>query len=175
MYKRQVATSAAPVRSPARELRAFAKISLEPGETRRVELALDRRAFAWYDIELSRWVVSPGDYDVQIGRSAAHIVTEAPLTLAGDVIIPVLSIDSTVEEWFGHPIVGPELGELLAGSLTDGQSEQARNSADWMRMVASMPMRQFTKLMAYRGVRLPADALPRLIELSKGGERPSAS
>ncbi|RSM51852.1 glycosyl hydrolase [Amycolatopsis sp. WAC 01376] len=158
-----VATGAAPVRSPARELRAFAKISLEPGETRRVELALDRRAFAWYDIELSRWVVSPGDYTVQIGRSAAHIVAEAPITLAGDVIIPVLSIDSTVEEWFGHPIVGPKLGELLAG-----QSNRVESSVDWMRMVASMPMRQFTKLMAYRGVELPTDALPRLIELSKG-------
>ncbi|RSN60973.1 glycosyl hydrolase [Amycolatopsis sp. WAC 04182] len=158
-----VATNAAPVRSPARELRAFAKISLEPGETRRVELTLDRRAFAWYDVELSRWVVSPGDYIVQIGRSAAQIVAEAPVTLAGDVIIPVLSIDSTVEEWFGHPIVGPELGKLLAG-----QSNRAESGVDWMRMVASMPMRQFTKLMAYRGVELPTDALPRLIELSKG-------
>ncbi|MFI9456338.1 glycoside hydrolase family 3 C-terminal domain-containing protein [Amycolatopsis sp. NPDC052450] len=158
-----VATNAAPVRSPARELRAFAKISLEPGETRRVELSLDRRAFAWYDIELSRWVVSPGEYTVQIGRSAAQIVAEAPLTLAGDVIIPVLSIDSTVAEWFGHPIVGPKLGELLAG-----QSNRAESGVDWMRMVASMPMRQFTKLTAYRGVELPTDALPRLIELSKG-------
>ncbi|RSN26186.1 glycosyl hydrolase [Amycolatopsis sp. WAC 01416] len=158
-----VATGAAPVRSPARELRAFAKILLEPGETRRVELALDRRAFAWYDIELCRWVVSPGEYTVQIGLSAAHVVAEAPITLAGDVIIPVLSIDSTVEEWFGHPIVGPELGELLAG-----QSNRVESSVDWMRMVASMPMRQFTKLMAYRGVDLPTDALPRLIELSKG-------
>lgn len=158
-----VATDAAPVRTPARELRAFAKISLEPGETRRVELTLERRAFAWYDVELSRWVVSPGDYAVQIGRSAADVVAEASVTLAGDVIIPVLSIDSTVEEWFGHPIVGPELGELLAG-----QGDRPESSADWMRMVASMPMRQFTKLMAYRGVSLPTDALPRLIELSKG-------
>ncbi|MFE6610663.1 glycoside hydrolase family 3 C-terminal domain-containing protein [Amycolatopsis sp. NPDC057786] len=158
-----VATDAAPVRTPARELRAFAKISLEPGETRRVEFTLERRAFAWYDVELSRWVVSPGDYTVQIGRSAADVVAEAPVTLAGDVIIPVLSIDSTVEEWFGHPIVGPELGEMLAG-----QGDRAESSADWMRMVASMPMRQFTKLMAYRGVSLPTDALPRLIELSKG-------
>ncbi|MFI7117513.1 glycoside hydrolase family 3 C-terminal domain-containing protein [Amycolatopsis sp. NPDC049868] len=163
-----VATGAAPVRRPARELRAFTKISLEPGETRRVELALDRRAFAWYDIELSRWVVSPGDYTVQVGQSAARIIAEAPIRLAGDVIIPVLSIDSTVEEWFGHPIVGPELGKLLAG-----QANRAESSADWMRMVASMPMRQFTKLMVYRGVSLPTDALPRLIELSKGGTRPS--
>lgn len=166
-----VASDAAPVRNPARELRAFTKISLEPGEARRVELALDRRAFAWYDIGSSRWVVSPGDYTVQIGQSAAKVVAEAPITLAGDVIVPVLSIDSTVEEWFSHPIVGPELGELLAANLADGQSKQARDSADWMRMVASMPMRQFTKLMAYRGVSLPADALPRLIELSRSGAR----
>ncbi|OLZ49914.1 glycoside hydrolase family 3 C-terminal domain-containing protein [Amycolatopsis keratiniphila] len=163
-----VATGAAPVRRPARELRAFAKISLEPGETRRVELALDRRAFAWYDIELSRWVVSPGDYTVQVGQSVARIVAEAPVRLAGDVIIPALSIDSTVQEWFGHPIVGPELGRLLAG-----QGDRTESSADWLRMVASMPMRQFTKLMVYRGVSLPTDALPRLIELSKGGARSS--
>lgn len=165
-----VATDAAPVRRPARELRAFTKVSLEPGETRRVELDLDRRAFAWYDIELSRWVVSPGDYTVQLGLSAARVVAEAPVRLTGDVIVPALSIDSTVQEWFGHPIVGPELGKVLAG-----QSDRAESSADWMRMVASMPMRQFTKLMVYRGVSLPTDALPRLIELSKGGARPSGS
>ncbi|ANN18309.1 glycosyl hydrolase [Amycolatopsis orientalis] len=163
-----VATGAAPVRSPARELRAFTKVFLEPGETRRVELTLGRRAFAWYDIELSRWVVSPGEYTVQIGRSAAQIVAERPITLAGDVIVRVLSLDSTVEEWFGHPVAGPELGELLAASLPAGQSRQVEGSPDWLRMIASMPMRQFTKLLAYRGIELPDGSIPRLIELSKG-------
>src|SRR6185312_9847265 len=69
-----VATGAGPVRRPARELRAFAKVALEPGEARTVTLELDRRAFAYWDVREGGWVVAPGEYTVQIGRSAAEVV-----------------------------------------------------------------------------------------------------
>jgi beta-glucosidase len=69
-----VATIAGRVRRPVRELRAFTKVALRPGKSLTVELPLDRRAFAYYDIEAGRWNVAPGAYTVQIGESAADIV-----------------------------------------------------------------------------------------------------
>jgi beta-glucosidase len=162
-----VATDAGPVRRPARELRAFTKIALEPGESRTVELALDRRAFAYYDIELSQWVVAPGDYTVQIGQSAAVVVAESQITLVGDVIRRELSLDSPVQDWFSHPVVGPLITRKLAEGMTEEQASQAADAADHMRMIASLPMKQFTHFLTQSGMHLSPDALTDMIELSK--------
>ena len=53
-----------------KELKAFTKIALEPGETRLVRLAVSAHDFAYYD-EKDGWVVEPGDYEVVIGRHSA--------------------------------------------------------------------------------------------------------
>ncbi|MDX3191703.1 glycoside hydrolase family 3 C-terminal domain-containing protein [Streptomyces sp. MN03-5084-2B] len=162
-----VATDAGPVRRPARELRAFTKVALEPGESRTVDFALGHRAFAYYDVELGRWVVAPGDYTIQIGHSAADIVAEAPITLAGEVVKRVLTLDSPVQEWFGHPVVGPLITRKITDSMSSEQTKQAEESSDSMRMVASLPMKQFTHFLTSGGVHLPDGALTELIELSK--------
>ncbi|MFE2753382.1 glycoside hydrolase family 3 C-terminal domain-containing protein [Actinosynnema sp. NPDC059335] len=170
-----VATTAGPVRRPARELRAFTKVALEPGESRRVELSLGRRAFAYYDIELRRWVVAPGDYTVQVGESAAVVVAQERITLVGDVIERELSLDSPVEEWFGHPVVGPLITRTLTEAMTEEQARQAETSSDSLRMVASLPMGQFVHFLTLSGAHLPPDALADLVEISKTRVAPSVN
>jgi beta-glucosidase len=64
---------------PEKELKAFAKLSLAPGETRRLSLDLAPRAFAhWED----GWRVAPGDYTISTGFSAREICHQAKVTLA---------------------------------------------------------------------------------------------
>lgn len=62
----------APVPRPAKELKGFAKVDLNPGETKHVEVALDRRAFSYYDVKDHKWAVAPGDFDIFVARSAAE-------------------------------------------------------------------------------------------------------
>jgi beta-glucosidase len=62
----------APVARPAKELKGFAKVNLNPGETRHVQVALDRRAFSYYDVKSHKWTVAPGDFEVYVARSAAQ-------------------------------------------------------------------------------------------------------
>lgn len=162
-----VATDAGPVRRPARELRAFAKVALEPGESRTVEFDLDRRAFAYWDIELSQWVVSAGSYAVQIGENASEIVAAESVVLRGDVLLRPLTLDSTVGDWFAHPSVGPALMQGLAAAMTLEQSAQAEESGDALRMVESMPMQQF---LAFTGGALPMEWLEQLMASSAGDE-----
>ena len=116
-----VATTAGPARRPSRELRAFTKVSLEPGETRTVPLDLDRRAFAYYDLRAAGWIVAPGTYLIQIGENAATVVGEAAITLTGDVVIAELTLDSTVGDWFTHPVVGATLLDELTAGMSDEQ------------------------------------------------------
>ncbi len=71
----------APVPRPAKELKGFAKVSLNPGETKHVAVQLDRRAFSFYDIQKHDWTVAPGDFNILVGRSSAEIVLNGNVTL----------------------------------------------------------------------------------------------
>ncbi|WP_123533782.1 beta-glucosidase [Halosimplex salinum] len=54
---------------PPRELGGFVALSLDPGESRRVAVALDERAFGRYD-ESGGWTVDAGEHVVSLGRSS---------------------------------------------------------------------------------------------------------
>ncbi len=56
-----------------KELMAFRKVGLQPGETATVTFTLDRRAFAYYDVGAHDWVVEPGDYHILVGTSSRDI------------------------------------------------------------------------------------------------------
>lgn len=129
----------APVRRPIRELRAFAKVSLEPGERAVVELPLTRRAFAYWDSALARWTVPAGEYGIEVGADAMHVLTSATVTLAGDRVEHPLTLESTLEEWLSHPVVGAELLDRLAATMP---AEQLDQSAEMARLAGSIPMRQ---------------------------------
>jgi beta-glucosidase len=58
---------------PVKELKAFLKVSLKPGETQNVRFKLDKNAFAYYNIEKKEWIVEPGKYAIQIGSSSKDI------------------------------------------------------------------------------------------------------
>ena len=67
-----------------KELVAHAKVTLPPGAAQRVELDLDRRSFAVYDVAQASWLVEPGSYGLLLGRSSADIVHTVPLTVDSD-------------------------------------------------------------------------------------------
>ena len=71
----------APVPRPVKELKGFAKVKLNPGETRNVTVTLDRRAFSYYDVKSHGWTVAPGDFDIFVARSAAEIELSGKVAL----------------------------------------------------------------------------------------------
>ena len=156
-----VATAAGPVRRPGRELRAFAKVELQPGESRAVSFELGRRAFAYWDVREHGWVVAPGEYAVQIGRSAADVVAEATVTLAGDDVVPELTLGSSVAEWFEHPVVGAQLLEGFLATMPEGAGEM---HAGMLQMVGSMPMGRFATDF---GSAIPSAELERLMAAAR--------
>ena len=65
-----VSDPSAPVDRPERELKGFAKIRLEPGETRNVVFDLERRAFSYWDAGAHGWTVAPGRFVIRVGDSS---------------------------------------------------------------------------------------------------------
>ena len=60
---------------PVKELKAFQKVFLQPGETQNVSLTIDKRALSYYDGRSSQWTAEPGDFEALIGTSSSAIVS----------------------------------------------------------------------------------------------------
>lgn len=58
---------------PTRELKAFRRVSLLPGETRRVVMELGRDAFSYFDPARKVWVVDDAQFVVEVGTSSGDI------------------------------------------------------------------------------------------------------
>lgn len=69
------------VERPRKELRAFAKVELEAGESDRISIVLEKEAFACYDEAQNRFVVEPGRYIVYAGKSVRDICLEGECVL----------------------------------------------------------------------------------------------
>ncbi|MBQ1370354.1 MAG: fibronectin type III-like domain-contianing protein, partial [Clostridia bacterium] len=64
-----------------KELKEFARVSLEPGETANVELCLDKCAFEYYSADLDKWVTEAGTYKIMIGASSRDIRLNADVQI----------------------------------------------------------------------------------------------
>jgi beta-glucosidase len=73
---------------PGKELKGFAKVSLQPGETKRVTLALDRRAFSYYDVASKQWRADAGVFDVLVGRASDAIELRGAVRLVKALLTP---------------------------------------------------------------------------------------
>lgn len=73
----------ASVPRPRQELVGFAKIRLEPGESRRVEFELSERSFAFWDVGRHDWRVEPGGFELMAGSSSRDIRSCQRIELSG--------------------------------------------------------------------------------------------
>jgi len=118
---------------PPKELKAFVKVELQPGESRTVHLHLDREAFWFYDPAKAGWQIESGLFEILVGSSSRDI------RLRGEVRIllaenqpAALGVQSTLAEvlaneqaaavlrrYFGNQIDSPQAQSLLELTLEE--------------------------------------------------------
>ncbi len=76
------------VQRPVKELKAFAKVNLKPGEKQTVTLTLGQSAFAFYDPDKKAWISNKGDFDIEVGASSRDIQVHRGVSLAQQVAVP---------------------------------------------------------------------------------------
>lgn len=69
---------------PVRELKGFAKVALNPGETKTVQLTLTARDLAYFDVPGRQWKADAGNYEIEIGASSRDIRLTSRLKLVGE-------------------------------------------------------------------------------------------
>ena len=68
---------------PPKQLKAFQKLFLQPGESRSVEFALDERALSYWSVSAGGWAVAPGCYRIYAGASSRDLPLQASVTRGG--------------------------------------------------------------------------------------------
>ena len=104
------------VHRPEQELRAFTKVALAPGETRRVTLTLDDAAFAIYDTGAGKWIVEAGEFEIRLGASSRDIRLRTRLKVhssqhLSDAVRGVGGLDGSDQAFaalLGKPVPPPE-------------------------------------------------------------------
>ena len=67
-----------------RELRGFAKVALDPGETRTAEISVPVNDLAYYDVTDSAWALEGLEHEVHVGTSSRDLPLATTLTVSAD-------------------------------------------------------------------------------------------
>jgi len=131
LYVRDIESS---VIRPAKELKGFEKVMLQPGEEKTVTFTLDKRAFAYYNEEIKDWYVEDGEFEILVGGSSQHTPLRTTITVKStQPIKKVYTINSTLGEIMENPTGVAIIQELMKND--QDMSDQVSG------MTAGMPLR----------------------------------
>jgi beta-glucosidase len=133
---------------PPKELKGFAKVALQPGETKTVTIPLDFRAFAYYHPAYAQWITEDGAFDILVGASAADVRGTVTVEVQSTLNLPsVLNRDSTLRDWLtdrrGKVVFGPMYQQMraqMARVLAGGGEEVSNIGMDPMGFLMDMPL-----------------------------------
>jgi len=67
--------------SPLKELKGFVKVSLKAGESKKVQVTLDKRALQYYDLGKKQWVLEPGKFEILVGSASDKMLLRQEVKL----------------------------------------------------------------------------------------------
>ncbi len=141
----------ASVARPLRELKGFAKVYLEPGETQQVSCQLEERAFAYWSQRFRQWVVESGEFMIAVGNSSRHLVATETIILEAPRLSLPLNADSTLQEW---------LEDKRGRELISKRDMPLLQDPELVKVIGTMPMHT---LAAFQGMALSHDELNKLV------------
>ncbi|WP_339786382.1 glycoside hydrolase family 3 C-terminal domain-containing protein [Paenibacillus sp. FSL R7-0313] len=150
---------------PVKELKAFAKVALEPGESKVVSFTLNKRSFAYYNVDMKDWHVETGEFEIQVGSSSRDIHVHTRVNVESTAtFLPTYTRNSTL----GDIQRDPAHKKLLDQALQQFQEasgfggDDAGDHADMMdAMMKYMPLRA---LVAFSGGAMTEEAMNELLE-----------
>ncbi|MCU5380711.1 glycoside hydrolase family 3 C-terminal domain-containing protein [Bacillus cereus] len=125
---------------PEKELKGFEKVELQPEEEKTVSFTLNKRSFAYYNVDLKDWHVETGEFEILVGKSSKEIVLHDSIFVQSATIIrkPVHR-NTLLGEIFMDPILAPIAKELMEKALKDSPfSSMTEGDSDASEMMEAM-------------------------------------
>ena len=163
-----VASAHKGISRPEKELKEFAKVHLNPGETKTVVLSLNLRAFAYYEVSLPGWHAENGAYNILIGASSRDIRLEGMVEITGAPSLPchftmASTLGDVMDAPHGKPMVDQIMGEMRL--FTENAGEDTAITADMMAaMMRDLPLHA---LASFSG-KIDRDSLRSMVDALNG-------
>jgi beta-glucosidase len=113
---------------PEKELKGFVKVDLQPGEETEVQVVLNRRAFAYYDVETAGWRVESGAFEVLAGASSRDIRLRVDVeVVSSDTAVSGADRDKLAAYYHlakGKPISQQDFAALLGRPLPPNEKDK---------------------------------------------------
>ena len=108
---------------PAKELKGFAKVFLKAGEKKTVTIALDDKAFRYFNVDTDRFEIDGGEYELLIGASVADIRLRGDITVTGTAAKSPYDMKKLPSYATGKvkAVSDNEFAALLGGPIPDGK------------------------------------------------------
>jgi beta-glucosidase len=151
------------VEEPRQTLRAFARVHLQPGETRLVPLSFTASDLAIWDVTRDRWALERGVVDVMAGGASDDLPARTALYVHGEKIPPRdLSRDTQAQDW------DAQQGTTLTDETkTDGTAVAATAAGAWLRFAGSV-LRRPAEIVARVSAARPGAVTVRLDDPVRG-------
>ncbi|MDY6997245.1 MAG: glycoside hydrolase family 3 C-terminal domain-containing protein [Actinomycetota bacterium] len=160
------------VTRPPRELKSFATVWLDSGETGEVRLPVRRADLAYWDVRVESWIVEGGCYTIEVAASSRDIRCSVQVELGGDHLAMPLTRQSSLAEVLAHPVAGPMVAAQLAEQMPDaaGAGALMPEGVDLARMLDSFPIGKIGMLAAATGAPVDPAMIDELLAVANGGE-----
>jgi beta-glucosidase len=142
-----VGLPASTVARAPRELKGFAVVDLEPGESRDVVIEVRRDDLAYWDRRVDRFVVEGGEYAVSVGASSRDLRASGSVTVAGDALRIPLTLESTLMEVLSDPVAAAIVTETFAALMPpDDLDATDAMGVDILSLIGSAPVSRVVSL-----------------------------
>jgi beta-glucosidase len=153
-----VGDPAAAVARPPRELKAFTKVELDPGQSETVSFALGARDLSYWSTTRADWQLEPGEFTVAVGASSRDLRLITSIDIAGEPLRPPLNAMATLQEW----LADPRGGELMRRAL--GPDSRLLTDDHLSAVIGNFPI---STLAAFPNVGLDHDTVGELLRTLK--------
>jgi beta-glucosidase len=157
----------AQVPRPVRELKAFAKIALEPGQATTVTFRLEARDLSYWSTTHHRWVLEAGGFQLAVGASSRELRLTATLEVPAPPLPVRLDAMATLQEWLAHPEGSTALRQAV-GVDDDGKPLGILGDDELIKIIGNFPL---SSLAAFPGLGIDHATVTDLIQRfhSQGG------
>lgn len=99
---------------PVKELKGFKKVFLKAEEEKEVEIKLDKRAFAFFNVEINDWMVETGEFDILVSASSRDVKLSATVTVESTVDAKIPDYRKTAPAYYTADVNGMNAEQFAA-------------------------------------------------------------
>lgn len=130
------------VTRPVQELKGFAKVALQPDESREIAIPLSGKSFAYWEVNLHDWYTPSGTYEIRVGASSRDIRLTTEVQVEA---VRKLKLPCTIDTPFGDLLEYPKI-QALANAMDrffkgENSSDDTVGDSMAVAMMATQPLR----------------------------------